>query len=76
MMFLPRTDLAAQEVARTFVESEVLREGFYIYGWRQAPVDVSVIGTTPCRNGLGEAVTSRPDAGPVTRPHPSGPAGS
>jgi len=43
MMFLPRTDLGAQEAARTLVESEALREGFYIYGWRQVPVDISVI---------------------------------
>jgi len=34
---------------------------------------VSVIGTTPCRNGLGDAVTS---TSAVTRPRPSGPAGS
>ena len=44
MIFLPRTDLAAQERARTIVESEVLRFGFYIYGWRQAPIDASVLG--------------------------------
>jgi len=43
-IFLPRTDLAAQEAARTIVEREVLAMGFYIYGWRQPPVDVSVIG--------------------------------
>jgi glutamate synthase (NADPH/NADH) large chain len=43
-VFLPRTDLAAQEMARTIVESEALRFGFYIYGWRQVPVDTSVIG--------------------------------
>ncbi len=43
-IFLPRTDLTAQETARTIVESEALRFGFYIYGWRQAPVDTSVIG--------------------------------
>ncbi|MBW8813426.1 MAG: glutamate synthase large subunit [Caulobacterales bacterium] len=43
-VFLPRTDLGAQEAARTIVESEVLRFGFYIYGWRQVPVDTSVIG--------------------------------
>ncbi|MFN3858847.1 MAG: glutamate synthase large subunit [Caulobacter sp.] len=43
-VFLPRTDLAAQEAARTIVESETLRFGFYIYGWRQVPVDTSVIG--------------------------------
>ena len=28
----------------TIVETEVLRFGFYIYGWRQVPVDTSVIG--------------------------------
>ncbi|MDP1630734.1 MAG: glutamate synthase large subunit [Caulobacter sp.] len=43
-IFLPRTDLSAQEAARTIVESEALRFGFYIYGWRQVPVDTSVIG--------------------------------
>ena len=43
-IFLPRTDFAAQESARTIVETEVLHFGFYIYGWRQPPVDVSVIG--------------------------------
>ena len=43
-IFLPRTDFAAQEAARTLVETEVLHFGFYIYGWRQPPVDVSVIG--------------------------------
>ena len=43
-IFLPRTDLGAQETCRTIVESEVLRFGFYIYGWRQVPVDTRVIG--------------------------------
>ncbi len=43
-VFLPRNDLAAQEAARTIVEAEALRFGFYIYGWRQVPVDTSVIG--------------------------------
>jgi glutamate synthase (NADPH/NADH) large chain len=43
-VFLPRTDLSAQEAARTIVEAEALRFGFYIYGWRQVPVDTSVIG--------------------------------
>jgi glutamate synthase (NADPH/NADH) large chain len=43
-VFLPRTDLGAQEAARTIVEAEALRFGFYIYGWRQVPVDTSVIG--------------------------------
>ncbi|MFT4089228.1 MAG: glutamate synthase large subunit [Asticcacaulis sp.] len=44
-VFLPRSDLGAQEAARTIVESEILRSGFYLYGWRQAPVDVSHLGT-------------------------------
>ena len=43
-IFLPRVDLGAQELCRTIVESEVLRFGFYIYGWRQVPVDTSIVG--------------------------------
>jgi len=43
-IFLPRTDYGAQETCRTIVESEILRSGFYIYGWRQVPVDISIIG--------------------------------
>ena len=44
MVFLPRTDLGAQETCRTIVESEIIGFGYAIYGWRQVPVDVSVIG--------------------------------
>ena len=44
MIFLPRTDLQAQETCRTIVESEMIDAGYNIYGWRQVPVDVSVIG--------------------------------
>ncbi|HRK70067.1 MAG TPA: glutamate synthase large subunit [Micropepsaceae bacterium] len=44
MIFLPRTDYAAQEACRTIVESELLAFGYYIYGWRQVPVDISIIG--------------------------------
>jgi len=43
-VFLPRTDFGAQEICRTIVESEVLRMGYYIYGWRHVPVDVSCLG--------------------------------
>ncbi len=43
-MFLPRTDLGQQEAARAIVETEIVHFGFYIYGWRQPPVDVAVIG--------------------------------
>ncbi len=44
MIFLPRTDLSAQETCRTIVESEIIDAGYTIYGWRQVPVDVAVIG--------------------------------
>jgi glutamate synthase (NADPH/NADH) large chain len=44
MVFLPRTDLEAQERCRIIVESEILKAGFEIYGWRQVPVNVEVIG--------------------------------
>jgi glutamate synthase (NADPH) large chain len=38
-VFLPRTDFGAQERCRTIVETEVLRMGHYIYGWRHVPVN-------------------------------------
>ncbi|APX65023.1 glutamate synthase large subunit [Sphingomonas sp. gentR] len=44
MVFMPRTDLGAQETCRTIVESVIIEAGYTIYGWRQVPVDVSVIG--------------------------------
>jgi glutamate synthase (NADPH/NADH) large chain len=44
-IFLPRTDLGAQDRARAIVETEVLRAGFFIYGWRQTPIDLSVVGS-------------------------------
>ncbi|WP_444463552.1 glutamate synthase large subunit [Rhodobacter capsulatus] len=43
-IFLPRTDFGAQERCRTIVESEVLRMGHYIYGWRHVPVNTGVLG--------------------------------
>jgi len=43
-IFLPRTDFGAQEHSRTIVESEVLRMGHYIYGWRHVPVDQGCLG--------------------------------
>ena len=43
-VFLPRTDFGAQETCRTIVETEVLKMGYYIYGWRHVPVDVSCLG--------------------------------
>ncbi len=44
MIFLPRTDFDAQETCRTIVESEILKFGYYIYGWRQVPVNAGIIG--------------------------------
>ncbi|MDP6345706.1 MAG: glutamate synthase large subunit, partial [Alphaproteobacteria bacterium] len=53
MVFLPRTDFAAQETCRTIVETEILSLGYQIYGWRQVPVDTSVTGE--------KANTTRPE---------------
>jgi glutamate synthase (NADPH/NADH) large chain len=44
MVFLPRTDYAAQERCRVLVEREILNFGYTIYGWRQVPVNTEVIG--------------------------------
>ena len=43
-VFLPRTDFGAQETCRTIVETEVLRMGYYIYGWRHVPVSIECLG--------------------------------
>ncbi|AML51081.1 glutamate synthase large subunit [Falsihalocynthiibacter arcticus] len=53
MVFLPRTNFGAQETCRTIVESEVLRMGYYIYGWRHVPVNISCLGE--------KANTTRPE---------------
>ncbi|MCU0890142.1 MAG: glutamate synthase large subunit [Sandarakinorhabdus sp.] len=52
-VFLPRTDLGAQEACRTIVESEIIGFGYKVYGWRQVPVDISCIGD--------KAMQSRPE---------------
>ncbi len=43
-VFLPKTDLAAQEICRQIVETEILNFGYRIYGWRQVPINVDCIG--------------------------------
>ncbi|MGR3493457.1 MAG: glutamate synthase large subunit, partial [Shimia sp.] len=43
-VFLPRVDFGAQEACRTIVETEILRMGYYIYGWRHVPVNISCLG--------------------------------
>ncbi len=63
-VFLPRADLGAQEAARMIVESEILRSGFYLYGWRQAPVDVSQLGT--------RAMSTRPEIEQIMMAAPEG----
>ncbi|TVQ29585.1 MAG: glutamate synthase large subunit, partial [Geminicoccaceae bacterium] len=64
MVFLPRTDFAAQEVCRTIVETEVLAFGYTILGWRQVPVDMSVIGD--------KAIATRPEIEQIMIGNPKG----
>ena len=52
-VFLPKTDLNAQERCRCIVETEIIDFGYTIYGWRQVPVNVDVIGE--------KANTARPE---------------
>jgi glutamate synthase (NADPH/NADH) large chain len=44
MVFLPKKNFAAQERCRAIIESEILRMGYRIHGWRQVPVVAEVIG--------------------------------
>ena len=44
MIFLPRNDYSSQESCKTIVESELTKNNFSIYGWRQVPVDTKVLG--------------------------------
>ncbi|MBO1327923.1 glutamate synthase large subunit [Acetobacter suratthaniensis] len=43
-VFLPKTDLSAQEQCRQIIETEILALGYGIYGWRQVPIDTACIG--------------------------------
>ena len=43
--FLPRNDYNAQEKSRTIVETELTKNDFSIYGWRQVPVNTKVLGS-------------------------------
>jgi glutamate synthase (NADPH) large chain len=43
-VFLPKTDLSAQERCRQIVETEIINFGYRIYGWRQVPINVDCIG--------------------------------
>ena len=53
MVFLPKTDLGAQETCRSIVETEILNFGYRIFGWRQVPINADVIGE--------KANTTRPE---------------
>ena len=44
MIFLPRTNFDAQEKSRIIVESEIIKGGFKIYGWRHVPLNTKIIG--------------------------------
>ena len=50
MIFLPRTEYSVQEKSKTLVEQNLLENDFYIYGWRQVPVNPSVLGRTADSN--------------------------
>ena len=44
MIFLPRNDYFSQEKCKTIVENELLSKNYYIYRWRQVPVNTKVLG--------------------------------
>tara|TARA_Y100000590_G_scaffold8259_1_gene10350 strand:- start:4983 stop:9485 length:4503 start_codon:yes stop_codon:yes gene_type:complete len=44
MIFLPRNDYSSQEKCKTLVENELLNKNYYIYRWRQVPVNTQVLG--------------------------------
>ena len=44
MIFLPRNDYSSQEKCKTIVENELLNKSYYIYRWRQVPVNTKVLG--------------------------------
>ena len=44
MIFLPRNDYVSQEKCKTLVEDELLSKNYYIYRWRQVPVNTRVLG--------------------------------
>jgi len=44
MIFLPRNDYPSQEKCKTIVENELLSKNYYVYRWRQVPVNTKVLG--------------------------------
>ena len=53
MVFMPRNDYSDQEKSRSIIEKVLLANNFYIYGWRQVPVNPKVLGKT-AENGRPE----------------------
>jgi len=44
MIFLPKNDYTSQEKCKTIVENELLSKNYYIYRWRQVPINTKVLG--------------------------------
>ena len=44
MIFLPRNDYVMQEKCKSIVENELLSKDYYIYRWRQVPINTNVLG--------------------------------
>ena len=53
MIFMPRNNYESQEKCRSIVENILLGNNYYIYGWRQVPVNPKVLGPT-AENGRPE----------------------
>ena len=50
MVFLPINDYVLQEKCKTLVENELLARNYYIYRWRQVPVNTKVLGVKAGNN--------------------------
>jgi len=44
MIFLPRNDYSSQENCKTLIETELLSKNYYVYRWRQVPINTNVLG--------------------------------
>ncbi|MCB1883567.1 MAG: glutamate synthase large subunit, partial [Geminicoccaceae bacterium] len=64
MVFLPRNNQAQQETCRSIAESEILRFGYDIRGWRQVPVDARALGE--------KAQATRPEIEQIIIGNPNG----
>lgn len=46
MMFLPRQNSYAQARAKAITEEVIAKRGLFLFGWRNVPVNVQILGTT------------------------------